>query len=70
MKTKGGDTMINIAGLMQAGALALALATPAAAQVQWSLGTSSTGSEPYVSGTVLANVINEHQDVIDLSAQG
>ncbi|MEQ9121569.1 MAG: TAXI family TRAP transporter solute-binding subunit [Alphaproteobacteria bacterium] len=63
-----------IGKLHGAGALAVALAlfaaaTPAAAQQKWALGTSSTGSGPYVNGVIIANHVNAAQDVIEISAQ-
>lgn len=52
-----------------AGLVALAVAGPAAAQKPWSIGTSSTGSEPYVSGVVMANAVNRAQSQLRVSAQ-
>ncbi len=45
------------------------LATPAMAQKQWSLGTSSTGSGPYVEGVIIANAVNGSQSKVRVSAQ-
>lgn len=49
--------------------IGLATATPATAQEKWAFGSSSSGSGPYVSATIVANHINAAQDVIELSAQ-
>ena len=37
--------------------------------LKWSLATSSSGSAPNTLGSIIANVINKNQDVIELSAQ-
>jgi hypothetical protein len=37
--------------------------------VKWAIGTSSSGSGPYKWGVGLANVVNKHQKVVQLSAQ-
>lgn len=50
------------------GAAALG-AAPASAQTDWSLGTSSTGSGPYVNGVVIANHVNAAQRVVAVSPQ-
>jgi len=43
---------------------------PAKAEpLKWSLATSSSGSAPNTLGSIIANVINKNQDVIELSAQ-
>jgi TRAP transporter TAXI family solute receptor len=49
--------------------VALVIAGPAAAQKNWSIGTSSTGSEPYVGGVVMANAVNRAQTKLRVSAQ-
>ncbi len=36
---------------------------------QWAMGTSSSGSSPYVLGSAISNVINENSDTLNLSAQ-
>lgn len=58
-----------VRALIAAGLLALVGADPAAAQKPWSIGTSSTGSEPYVSGVVMANAVNRAQTRLRASAQ-
>lgn len=37
--------------------------------VQWAMGTSSSGSSPYVLGSTISNVINENSEKLNLSAQ-
>ncbi len=37
--------------------------------MNWSLATSSSGSSPYMLGSIISNVVNEHQDKVALSAQ-
>lgn len=56
-----------LAAMLAAATMAAGL--PSAAQTKWSLGTSSTGSGPYVNGVIIANQVNQAQDVIELSAQ-
>ncbi|GGJ98464.1 C4-dicarboxylate ABC transporter substrate-binding protein [Lentibacillus kapialis] len=36
---------------------------------QWAMGTSSSGSSPYVLGSSISNVINKNSDILNLSAQ-
>ena len=55
--------------LLMAAALAAGVAAPAAAETPWSLGTSSTGSGPYVNGVVVAKAVNGSQDAIEVSPQ-
>ncbi|MEQ9121570.1 MAG: TAXI family TRAP transporter solute-binding subunit, partial [Alphaproteobacteria bacterium] len=49
--------------------LAVVATAPAMAQTEWSLGTSSTGSGPYVNGVIIANQVNAAQGVVAVSAQ-
>lgn len=57
-------------GLVAIVALSLAGRTPALAQAtQWSMGTSSSGSGPYVNGTIIAKAVNQAQSAVTLSAQ-
>ncbi len=60
---------MTIKAILALATLTTILATPALAQKQWSMGTSSTGSEPYVSGVIMANAINRAQTAIRVSAQ-
>lgn len=61
---------LNILTRSVAVAALLALAAgPAAAQKPWSLGTSSTGSGPYVNGVIIANTVNKAQKDVAVSAQ-
>ncbi|WP_340110294.1 TAXI family TRAP transporter solute-binding subunit [Pikeienuella sp. HZG-20] len=68
--------MLNFFGDAHRSGMAVALtaglalaAGGAAAQENWALGTSSSGSGPYVDGTIIAKTMNEGQDVVDVSAQ-
>lgn len=36
---------------------------------QWAMGTSASGSDPYVLGSTISNIVNKHTDMINLSAQ-
>lgn len=49
--------------------LAMAAAVPATAETKWALGTSSTGSGPFVNGVIIANHVNAAQDKVEISAQ-
>lgn len=37
--------------------------------LRWAVGTSSSGSGPYTWGVGLANIVNKHQDFVEISAQ-
>lgn len=62
-------TTMRRLGIAAALVAALGVAGPAAAQKPWSLGTSSTGSGPYVNGVIIANQVNKGQSALSVSAQ-
>jgi hypothetical protein len=50
--------------------IAILITSVAIAQpIHWAIATSSSGSSPYTLGVSLANLINKHQNVVELSAQ-
>ncbi len=50
-------------------AAAMLASAPSIAQTKWALGTSSTGSGPYVNGVIIANHVNSGQNALEISAQ-
>lgn len=58
-------TILRATALVAAGLAAGA----ASAETPWSVGTSSTGSGPYVNGVVVSKAVNGAQDRIEVSAQ-
>ncbi len=69
MTMTGKKNLTTFAAAIASIGLGLGFAGTASAQEQWSLGTSSSGSGPYVDGTIIAKVMNENQDVVEVSAQ-